>query len=107
MQLAAEHVSHPSAFGTKAMTDPFPYTFGIEEEFFLTHPKSRLLATNVPRSLVRACQRKFRDCVAPELLRSQIELVSPVFERHEQAVEELVRLRRGIAEIAIEKDLRL
>jgi carboxylate-amine ligase len=85
----------------------FPYTFGIEEEFFLTHPKSRSLASNVPRSLVRACQRRFGNSVAPELLRSQIELVSPVFERHEQAAEEMVRLRRGIAEIAIEKDLRL
>jgi glutamate---cysteine ligase / carboxylate-amine ligase len=85
----------------------FPYTFGIEEEFFLTHPKSRSLASNVPRSLIRACQRRFGNSVAPELLRSQIELVSPVFDRHEQAVEELVRLRRGIAEIAIEKGLRL
>ena len=87
--------------------DLFPYTFGIEEEFFLTHPKSRSLASHVPRSLFRACQRRFGNSVAPELLRSQIELVSPVFEQHEQAVEELVRLRRGIAEIAIEKDLRL
>lgn len=85
----------------------FPYTFGIEEEFFLTHPKSRTLATNVPRSLLRACQRRFGDAVAPELMHSQIELVSPVFERHEQAAEQMARLRRGVAEIAIEKDLRL
>lgn len=85
----------------------FPYTFGIEEEFFLTHPKSRTLATSVPRSLLRACQRRFGDAVAPELLHSQIELVSPVFERHEQAAEQMTRLRRGVAEIAIEKDLRL
>jgi len=85
----------------------FPYTFGIEEEFFLTHPKSRTLATSVPRSLLRACQRRFGGAVAPELLHSQIELVSPVFERHEQATETMTRLRRGIAEIAIEKDLRL
>jgi gamma-glutamyl:cysteine ligase YbdK (ATP-grasp superfamily) len=48
----------------------------------------------------------FRRCVAPELLRSQIELVSPVFERHEQAAETMTRLRRGVAEIAIEKELR-
>lgn len=85
----------------------FPYTFGIEEEFFLTHPRSRTLATSVPRSLLRACQRRFGEAVAPELMHSQIELVSPVFERHEQAVETMTRLRRGVAEIAIEKDLRL
>ena len=85
----------------------FPYTFGIEEEFFLTHPKSRTLATSVPRSLLRACQRRFGDAVAPELLHSQIELVSPVFEHHEQAAEQMARLRSGVAEIAIEKELRL
>jgi carboxylate-amine ligase len=85
----------------------FPFTFGVEEEFFLTHPTSRTLATVVPRSLLRACQRRFGDAVAPELLHSQIELVSPVFEQHEQAAEELTRLRRGVAEIVAEKELRL
>ena len=87
--------------------EQFPFTFGIEEEFFLTHPTSRSLATVVPRSLLRACQRRFGDAVTPELLRSQIEVVSPVFERHEQAAEELTRLRRGVAGIAADKDLRL
>jgi glutamate---cysteine ligase / carboxylate-amine ligase len=85
----------------------FPFTFGIEEEFFLSHPKSRSLAQQVPHSFLRACRRKFGDAVAPELLWSQIELVSPVFERHEQARNELGRLRRGVAEIAIEKGFRL
>ncbi|MEF7617010.1 carboxylate-amine ligase [Aquincola sp. MAHUQ-54] len=87
--------------------DRFPFTFGIEEEFFLTHPRSRMLATVAPRSLLRACQRRFGEAVAPELLRSQIELVSPVFERCGQAHEEMTRLRRGVAEIAAEKELRL
>ena len=85
----------------------FAFTFGVEEEFFLTHPTSRRLASEVPRSLLRACQRRFGERVAPELLRSQIELVSPVFEQHAQAAEALACLRRGIAEIAVEKGLRL
>jgi carboxylate-amine ligase len=85
----------------------FAYTFGIEEEFFLTHPQSRSLASDAPRSLLKACQRQFGDAVAPELLRSQLELVSPVFERHEQALEALASLRRGIADLAITKNLRL
>lgn len=85
----------------------FPFTFGIEEEFFLSHQRSRMLATVAPRSLLRACRRRFGDAVAPELLRSQLELVSPVFERCEQAAEEMTRLRRGIAEIAQDKELRL
>ncbi|MEO8303987.1 MAG: carboxylate-amine ligase [Betaproteobacteria bacterium] len=85
----------------------FGFTFGIEEEFFLTHPKSRSLAIEVPRSFLRACRRRFGSAIAQELLWSQIEIVSPVFERQEQAHEEMVRLRRGVAEIAIEKNLRL
>ena len=85
----------------------FAYTFGVEEEFFLAHPKSRSLATRVPSSLLRACRRRFGDAVAPELLRSQIELVSPVFASYAEALETMTRLRRGIADIAIGKDLRL
>ena len=85
----------------------FPYTFGIEEEFFLVHPKSRSLSNSVPRSLMRACQREFGSVVAPELLHSQIELVSPVFERSDHAYDEMLRLRRGVASIAVGKDLRI
>jgi glutamate---cysteine ligase / carboxylate-amine ligase len=85
----------------------FPYTFGIEEEFFLSHPKSRSLALNIPRSLFSACRRAFGASVSVELLQAQIELVSPIFQRHDEAKAELQRLRRGIAQIAIEKDLRL
>ena len=89
------------------MADTFAYTFGIEEEFFLAHPKSRSLSTSVPRSLLRAAQRRFGAAVAPELLHSQIELVSPVFERCDHAYDEMLRLRRGVASIAVEKDLRM
>lgn len=92
------------------MTTPsngFAYTFGIEEEFFLTHPKSRTLAVEVPRSFISACRRRFGNAIAPELLWSQVEVVSPVFTHHAQAREEMIRLRRGVAEVAIEKDLRL
>ncbi|CAG0962378.1 glutamate---cysteine ligase / carboxylate-amine ligase [Burkholderiales bacterium] len=85
----------------------FRYTFGIEEEFFLAHPKSRMLATSVPRSFMHACRRRFGNAVAPELLHSQIELVSPVFERCDDAYDEMMRLRRGIADIAVDKNLRL
>ncbi|MCC7327210.1 MAG: carboxylate-amine ligase [Burkholderiales bacterium] len=85
----------------------FSYTFGIEEEFFLTHPRSRSLAVEVPRSFLRACRRRFGNAIAPELLWSQVEVVSPIFAEHAQAQQELIRLRRGVAEIAIDKDLRL
>jgi len=92
---------------TPPQAGAFAFTFGLEEEFFLAHPKSRALATSVPRSLLRACRRRFGEAVAPELLRSQVELVSPVFRAHDEALDAMTRLRRGVAEIAIDKDLRL
>ena len=85
----------------------FRWTFGIEEEFFLAHPRSRALATSVPRSLLRACRRRFGAAIAPELLHSQIEIVSPVLERCDEARETLSALRRGVAAIAADKDLRM
>ena len=85
----------------------FRWTFGIEEEFFLAHPRSRALATSVPRSLLRACRRRFGAASAPELLHSQIEIVSPVLERCDEARETLSALRRGVAAIAADKDLRM
>jgi carboxylate-amine ligase len=88
-------------------SDAFPYTFGIEEEFFLSHPKSRSLALSIPRSLFRAGQRKFGAAVSSEMLQAQVELITPVLESHAQAEDTLVGLRRGMAGIAIEKDLRL
>ena len=84
----------------------FRYTFGLEEEFFLVHSRSRTLATSVPRSLLHACRRRYGDAVAPELLHSQIELVSPVFERCDEAYDEMKnRLTRvdgsGVQQVAL------
>ena len=77
----------------------FRYTFGIEEEFFLVHPRSRTLATSVPRSLLHACRRRYGDAVAPELLHSQIELVSPVWR---ERVEDAAR-SRGVRYLLVER----
>ena len=60
-------------------SEAFPYTFGIEEEFFfLTHPKSRALAVLVPRSLMRAFPfATSRDgAMTPSLRRSSSRIVS-------------------------------
>jgi carboxylate-amine ligase len=86
---------------------PFRYTFGIEEEFFLSHPKSRALALSIPNSLMRAAKRRLGDAAAHEMLQAQLELVSPVLETHAQATEVMTGLRRVAAEVAIDKDLRM
>jgi carboxylate-amine ligase len=87
--------------------DTFDWTFGIEEEFFLVDPRTRALVGDVPPSLLHACRRRYGDAVAPELLRSQVEIVSPVFRGQDEAAEAMTALRRGVADIACEKGLRV
>ena len=87
--------------------DAFDWTFGIEEEFFLVDPRTRALVDDVPPSLLHACRRRYGDAVAPELLRSQVEIVSPVFRGQDEAAEAMTALRRGVADIAGAKGLRV
>lgn len=87
--------------------DAFAWTFGIEEEFFLVDPRTRALVDDVPPSLLHACRRRYGDAVAPELLRSQVEIVSPVFRGQDEAAEAMTALRRGVADIAGAKGLRV
>ena len=81
------------------------YTFGIEEEFFLTDLRTRLPPARVPKALVKACRSQLGDRVAYELKQAQIEIVSPVFHTHEQASRELRGLRAAVAKIAAGFDL--
>ncbi|MBO9664379.1 carboxylate-amine ligase [Dokdonella sp.] len=83
------------------------YTFGLEEEFFLVNPATRNAATRVPKLLLKLCQQRFGSYVEHELMQSQVEISSPVFERDEEARAEMRRLRRGVAEIAAASNLRL
>jgi len=83
------------------------FTFGIEEEFFLTNPATRHLVTRVPKLFVKSCRRRLGEVVGPELLQSQIEISSPVFESCAQARAEMLRLRRGISDVASAMGFRL
>ena len=61
----------------------------------------------VPALLLKSCRKRYGDLVGRELLQSQIEISSPVFDSCAQARAEMTRLRRGVAEIAASLDLRL
>ena len=84
-----------------------PPTFGIEEEFFLVHARSRQLVGQVPARLMRECQRRIGSVVCPELLQSQIEVASPIFHDSAQAYEQLPDLRKQVAAVAQSMDFRL
>lgn len=60
-------------------------TFGIEEEFFLTDLNTRNIVRRRPKGFFRACKSEFGGLVMPELLQSQLELVTPILTRMDDA----------------------
>lgn len=81
------------------------YTFGIEEEFFLTNPRTRGAVGRVPRSLLASCQRRFGERVEHEMMQSQIETSTPICREPDEARDWLAKLRRGLGEACDEHDL--
>jgi carboxylate-amine ligase len=75
------------------------YTFGIEEEFLIVDPRTRHALSRVPKHVVKSCRSRFGERVTYELKQAQIETVSPVFNAAEEALPELLGLRRGVADV--------
>lgn len=78
----------------------FHYSFGLEEEFFLSCAANGELIERMPEPLLPAARARLGEGVASELLQSQIELISPVMRDAEDAYEILSRRRRILAELA-------
>lgn len=76
-----------------------PRTFGIEEEFFLVNPQTATLAT-VPPGLLEHVQGEdlAGATLVPELLGSQVELVSGICTTASDALESLLMGRRKLQE---------
>ncbi len=83
------------------------YTFGIEEEYFLCHPVTRLLAREVPPHLLVGARERLGGAATTELLQSQIEVASPIFGHATEALTVMRRFRRELGELAREHGLRL
>jgi glutamate---cysteine ligase / carboxylate-amine ligase len=97
-----------SAAGKRgASADARAATFGIEEEYFLSHPRTGNLVRRVPPRLLRECRRRLGKVVCAELLQSQLEVASPVFTSSQQALEHMTALRRGVAGVAASMGYRL
>ncbi|MEX0695477.1 MAG: carboxylate-amine ligase [Rhodospirillales bacterium] len=80
-------------------------TVGIEEEYLLVDARTRALATDPPREMFDACQKRLGDQVAHEFLKSQIEVNTRVARSVPEAVEMLAELRTTVIEIAAGFDL--
>lgn len=83
------------------------YSFGIEEEFFLSCPKTGTLVNHAAPDLLHSARRRLGDAVTCEMLESQIEIVSPVFKHVAEASLMMGELRRALAEVADAHELRL
>ena len=76
------------------------FTVGIEEEYLLVDKQTRNLVTNLPESLMEEASEACGKQVSPEFLESQIEIGTRVCTNIGDARDELVRLRRGIIDVA-------
>ena len=81
------------------------FTVGIEEEYLLVDRATRDLVSDMPKALFAACEEALRGQVAPEFLRSQIEVGTRVHASAPAAGAELAALRKTIGGLAAEHGL--
>jgi carboxylate-amine ligase len=83
-----------------------PYTFGIEEEYFLAQADGSL-AAQIPERLIERARASVGEAVKSELLQSQIEIASPVYADMDEALRSMTSLRIALGEALLLDDLRL
>ncbi|MGI9308224.1 MAG: carboxylate-amine ligase [Gammaproteobacteria bacterium] len=81
------------------------FTVGIEEEYLLVDTDTLDLANDPPPAFMADCQSRCQGQVAPELLRSQIEVGTRVCNTLDEAREDLARLRRVLVETGAQHGL--
>jgi carboxylate-amine ligase len=82
-----------------------PLSFGIEEEFFVSHRRTRNVTAKLPARLIKQAQRLLgAHVVQHELLQCQLEIVSPILDSAAAARAHVLRTRRSVARIAAEHD---
>ena len=93
--------SERSGLGVDRMPIKEPsFTIGIEEEYLLVDLDTLDLATDPPAALMADCKKRCQDQVAPEFLRTQIEIGTRVCNSIDEAHSELARLRRVVVEVS-------
>jgi carboxylate-amine ligase len=86
------------------------FTIGIEEEYLLVDPESRDLVSDPPHGLLDECQHAVPPDignVAPEFLRAQLEVDTPVCRSIGECREKLSALRGFASQVAEKNGLRI
>lgn len=76
------------------------YSFGIEEEYFVVNKRSKALDDKMHKAVLAGCQKLLGQSVQSEMLRSQIEIATPVLYDFATARTELAGARTCIAGVA-------
>jgi glutamate---cysteine ligase / carboxylate-amine ligase len=87
----------------QAMTCPF--TFGMEEEYFLVDAETKLIARNVPKEFFAAAKAATDGRSTTEFLQPQIEVITSPHVQTADARAELRHLRRTVAAVAADYGL--
>ncbi len=77
-----------------------PFSFGIEEEYFLVDATTKAAVRRMPPQFLAAAKAAIGDRVSSEFLQSQIEVLTPPHTQMCAARDDLRRLRRAIADVA-------
>jgi carboxylate-amine ligase len=84
------------------------FGFGIEEEYFITNPRTRTTLSHMPQRMLDRCREQLGVAqVSREMLQSQIEVVSGICHSAAEGREELIRLRATVCRVANEYELGL
>ncbi|MFN4276385.1 MAG: carboxylate-amine ligase [Ferrovibrio sp.] len=81
------------------------YPIGIEEEYFLAERDTKNAVSRMPKALIRRARGALGEQVTPELLQSQIEVVTPICNSLDEARNHLRRYRRALRDATAEFDL--
>ncbi len=83
-----------------------PVRFGIEEEHLLLDPESLDIVRQPPSGFVEECRSVLGECFAEEMFQCQVELVSPILSRLDEATQFLGEARRRLDEVAARHAMR-
>ena len=84
-----------------------PYTLGVEEEYMLLDPETFDLVQHIDTVLAAMAGHELETRVNPELMQSVLEIATPVCRTAADVMDELLKLRGYVGEVANKKGLRV
>ncbi|RMG94170.1 MAG: carboxylate-amine ligase [Chloroflexi bacterium] len=89
-----------------ALPNP-PLTLGVEEEYQIIDPETRNLHSYISKFISVDQERPKKLNLKPEFMQSQVEVGSHICRNIKEVRQEIIRLRRGVCEMAAEHGLQI